>query len=242
MFDKWRRYSYTAQKNQRYRLLKVILWFIALYIVYNLLAAFGFSTWSVENETMRNGIHAGDKIIFASYVFPGFVTDVKIDGRGIPYKRGDIVLVDLNHAKKYGFPLRSLDRIVRFFTAQRFCIFDKNEPVHIKRIIGLPGDEISMNNYVFTVRPFNESYSLSEFEMADKPYHLVIPEVSGIWDASIPFSGSIPAIKLAPDECFVVSDDRSNTNDSRTWGPVSPDTIKAKAVFRYWPIKRLGRP
>jgi signal peptidase I len=62
-----------------------------------------------------------------------------------------------------------------------------------------------------------------------------------LWDTSIPFSGNMDRIILGEDECFVVSDDRSNTNDSRTWGPVSADRITGKAVFRYWPFTRIGR-
>jgi signal peptidase I len=50
------------------------------------------------------------------------------------------------------------------------------------------------------------------------------------------------AIVLKDNECFVVSDDRNNTNDSRTWGAVSLDLIAGKAVFRYWPILRMGNP
>jgi signal peptidase I len=47
---------------------------------------------------------------------------------------------------------------------------------------------------------------------------------------------------LGEGEYFVLSDDRSNTNDSRTWGAVPIDFIAGKALFRYWPVTRLGRP
>jgi signal peptidase I len=109
-------------------------------------------------------------------------------------------------------------------------------------VIGLPGDEISMTNFVFRVKPQGSSYSLTEFELADKPYNPAIPQVSALWDESIPFSGSMDRLVLGPDECFVVSDDRGNTNDSRTWGPVSTSLITARAVFRFWPVSKIGRP
>ena len=240
MFDKWRRYSYAAQKHQRYRLLKILFCFLALYVLYNLMISWGFSVWSVENDTMQSDLQPGDKLIFASYTFPGMVTGVK--SNNLPFKRGDIVLVDISQSNKGGAAVKVLDGVVRFFTAQRYSVFDKNRPVFVKRIIGLPGDEISMNNYIFRVKTAYETFSLTEFEMAEKPYHPLIPRVPGIWDESIPFSGTFESITLGADECFVVSDDRSNTNDSRTWGPVSPDMIRAQAVFRFWPLKRMGRP
>jgi signal peptidase I len=49
-------------------------------------------------------------------------------------------------------------------------------------------------------------------------------------------------IVLGEDECFVLSDDRRNTNDSRTWGPIPLDFIAGKALFRYGPLTRLGWP
>jgi signal peptidase I len=49
-------------------------------------------------------------------------------------------------------------------------------------------------------------------------------------------------IILGEDECFVLSDDRSNTNDSRTWGPIPVHRLAGKVLFRYWPLTRLARP
>jgi signal peptidase I len=240
MFDKWRRYSYAAQKHQRYRLLKILLCFLALYVLYNVLIAYGFSVWSVGNDTMREGLHPGDMLIFASYKLPDLISDLKSDGRDIPHKRGDIVLLDAP-AGNYSVFMKALDGIVRFFTAQQFGISGRNQ-VYIKRIIGLPGDKISMANYIFRVKSVHDSFTLTEFEMAPKPYYPVIPAVSPLWDESIPFSGSMKEVTLRPDEYFVVSDDRSNTNDSRTWGALPSDAIMAKAVFRFWPLTRIGRP
>jgi signal peptidase I len=112
----------------------------------------------------------------------------------------------------------------------------------MKRVIGLPGDEIIMTNFVFRVKPSGGSYSLTEFELSDKPYDVTIPHVPALWDESIPFSGNMDRIVLGENECFVIADDRSNTNDSRTWGPVPAELIIGRALFRYWPFTRIGRP
>ena len=242
MFDKWRRYSYTAQKKQRYRLLRFFLVFLILYVLYNLLTTFFISVWTLENDTMQSGMQAGDRLVFSSFSLSGVMADIKQGRRTLPYKRGNIVLIDAAQDEKQKKTMAVLDGIVRFFTVQRVSLFNKDNSLFLKRLIGLPGDEVSMNNYVFKVRPAGEFYSLTEFEHSEKPYNPLVPQIPDLWDESIPFSGTMENLVLGPDEYFVVSDDRSNTNDSRTWGPVSPDMIKARAIFRFWPPSRIGKP
>jgi signal peptidase I len=99
-----------------------------------------------------------------------------------------------------------------------------------------------MTNFVLRIKPRDESYSFTEFELSEHPYNVTIPQVPALWDESLPFSGNMERIVLGEDECFVLSDDRSNTNDSRTWGPIPVSLIAGKALFRYWPLNRLGLP
>jgi len=238
MFDKWRQYSYTAQKYQRHRYAKAILVFFILYLVYNCLTAFFISIWSLDNDTMQPGLSSGDRLIFSSFTLPDWLTSNN-EERQLNFKRGSIVLVDMGKISKRSSPLKIIDAFVRFFSAQQVSIFSKEEQYYIKRVIALPGDEIYMNNFVFRVKTAGSPYSLTEFELSDKPYHPAIPQIPELWDSLIPFSGNMEPIVLGPDECFVVSDDRSNTNDSRTWGVVSPSLITARALVRFWPPVKI---
>jgi signal peptidase I len=242
MFDKWRRYSYAAQKNQRVKLLWIVLFFLILYVFYNAFTSFFFSMRVLENDSMRPGLRRGDRFIFSSFAVHAFLSNINILNESPPFKRGNIVLLDTDIGEKRHGPLVVLDGFVRFFTAQRMSFFGQEEHLYMKRVIGLPGDEITMTNFVFRVKPAAGSYSLTEFELSEILYEVVIPHMPALWDSSIPFSGNMDRIVLGEDECFVVSDDRSNTNDSRTWGPVSADMITGKAIFRYWPFTRVGRP
>jgi signal peptidase I len=228
-------YSYAAQKLQRYKLLKFIFWFIILFILYNCLTAFFISVWVVENNTMQPSFSSGERIIFSSFMMPA-----KSYETNLPFKRGSIVLVDMGNVKERSVPLRLIDSITRFFTAQKVSIFSGENQYYMKRVIALPGDEISMNNFVFRIKPAGNPYNLTEFELAHRPYHLSIPNIPALWDESIPLSGNMDTRILGPDECFVVSDDRANTNDSRTWGPVSPSLITGRALLRFWPILKLS--
>jgi len=239
MFDKARQYSYRAQKSQRDRIFIVILVFFLLYILYNCLTAFFFSVWVVDNETMQPGLNKGDRIIFSSFN-PASLRSGNTEENQYAFKRGNIVLVDMRHYRDKKLPLRLIDGFVRFFTAQRVTIFKGEGQYYVKRVIGLSGDEVSMNNYGFRVKAAGSTYVLTEYELSNKSYLALIPQTSDQWNDSIPFSGNMNAITLGPNECFVASDDRSNTNDSRTWGPISPSLICAKAVFRFWPLNRIG--
>jgi len=238
MFDKWTQYSYAAQKHQRNRFYKFIFLFLILYVVYNCLVSFFFSVWVVDNNTMQPGLSSGDRLIFTSFMVPSWINRIKNDENALPFNRGSIVLVDMRRNNNRNIALRAVDGVVRFFTAQRISIFSGGQ-YYIKRVIALPGDEISMSNFVFRVKVQGSPYSLTEFELSDRPYHPEIPQIPQLWDESIPFSGSMDTIILGPDECFVVSDDRGNTNDSRTWGTISPSLVTARAVLRFWPVMKI---
>ncbi|MDR2110091.1 MAG: signal peptidase I [Spirochaetaceae bacterium] len=242
MLNKWRKYSYAAQKSQRHQIRRVLIWLGSFFIVYTIITSLFFSVVVLENEAMLPGLSSGDRFIFSSYavyrMFPG-KTGVNRDP---PFRRGNIVLVDKSLTSGRGFFITALDRVVRFFTIQQVSLAGREEHLFIKRAIGLPGDEVSMTKFVLRVKPAGGSYELTEFELSERPYDIAIPQVPALWDESIPFSGNMDPIILRDNECFLLSDDRSNTNDSRTWGPVTMDLIVGKALFRFWPFTRVGGP
>ncbi|MDR0441938.1 MAG: signal peptidase I [Treponema sp.] len=238
MFEKRRQYSYKEQKQQRYIFIKFLAGFFFFYLAYNCFSAFLFSVWTLDNNTMKPGLVSGDRLIFTSFSLPSWINIKKSEERPLSFKRGSIVLIDMEHEKK--MPLNIIDGLVRFFTAQRLSVFSADRQYYIKRVIGLPEDEITMTGFVFRVRPSGSSFSLTEFELADKPYQPSVPKIPDLWDESIPFSGYMDTIVIGQNECFVVADDRGNTNDSRTWGAIPLSSVTARAVFRFWPPTRIG--
>jgi signal peptidase I len=239
-FDKALKYSYAEQKNKRHRIRGIVFWFLGLFILYNSFTYFFFSMRVLENESMRPGLRRGDRFICLSFAVQGILSNFKLPLQ--PVKRGNIVLIDISPGEEQGLPELALDWTVRFFTAQRFSLFNRDHRTYIKRIVGLPGDEIAMTNFVLRVREQGSSYTFTEFELSDRDYVPDIPHVPAIWDESLPFSGNMDRITLGENECFVLSDDRGNTNDSRTWGPVPLKQVSGKVLFRYWPLNRLGLP
>ncbi|MEC4803769.1 MAG: signal peptidase I [Jaaginema sp. PMC 1080.18] len=104
-------------------------------------------------------------------------------------------------------------------TPQRFAI-DDNTPIkdaYIKRVIGLPGEEIRIENGVV----FVNNQALSENYINNEPDYNFGPVV-------VPES-----------EYLVLGDNRMASCDSHIWGSVPQENIIGRAVVRFWPLNRL---
>lgn len=98
---------------------------------------------------------------------------------------------------------------------------------YIKRIIGLPGETVEVedgNVYVYTTDT-NRKVQLNEAYLAE---------------GAATVAGSQGKVELGPDEYFVLGDNRSHSKDSRTFGAVKESFIVGRVVFRGWPLDRMG--
>jgi len=231
--------SYADHKNQRYRFRWIVLGVLAIIFLYVCFTSLFFSMRVLENNTMAPNLRKGERFIFSSYSLYSLIPGLNLEKDSL--RRGNVVILDMFREKPPGLFYEVMDGLARFFTAQRVSLLDREEHLFVKRVIGLPGDEITMTNFVIRVKVKGSAYNLTEFEVTEVDYTPNIPNIPALWDSSLPFSGNMERVVLGDNECFVLSDDRSNTNDSRTWGPVPLNNISGKALFRYWPFTRVGR-
>jgi signal peptidase I len=234
--------SYSEQKGKRAKVRHIVIYVLIFFAAYASISTFVFSTRLLNSNSMQPQLSAGDRFVFSSFSFSSLLSDIIPVNTAVPFKHGNIVLLDMTLKEPQNILLNLSDAAVRFFTAQQVTIIHREERFFVKRVIGLPGDTITMTGFVFRVKPQNSDYSFTEFELSDKPYNVTIPQTPALWAENLPFSSTMETIVLGEDECFIISDDRSNTNDSRTWGAIPVDAIVGKALFRYWPLARLGVP
>lgn len=93
----------------------------------------------------------------------------------------------------------------------------------IKRIIGLPGEIITIEDGEITI----ENETNPDGFVLTEPY--LTEETSGN-----------TKMILANDEYFVLGDNRDQSSDSRVWGPLSEELIIGEAFLRLWPIEQVA--
>lgn len=87
----------------------------------------------------------------------------------------------------------------------------------IKRIVGLPGEVVAIHNGQVFI----------DGDPLDEPYIAAPPRYIGEWE-------------IQPGQVFVLGDNRNNSSDSQTWGPVPLSQLIGKAVLVYWPPPEMG--
>jgi signal peptidase I len=90
----------------------------------------------------------------------------------------------------------------------------------IKRVVGVPGDKISVRGGRLLVNgePQREPYVYKKYPDRSSSAPTTVPE----------------------DHVFVMGDNRANSRDSRYFGTVPERKIEGEAFLRFWPPDRIG--
>jgi signal peptidase I len=87
----------------------------------------------------------------------------------------------------------------------------------VKRIIGLPSEKVEIKDgYVY----------VNDKRLPEPFPHEQYPQ-------------NIPSYTLGPVQYFVLGDNRGNSNDSRSFGPILSEDIMGRVWFRYWPLSQF---
>jgi len=162
---------------------------------------------------------------------------------------GVALLVQAFVVKPYRIPSESMqdtllvgDRVLvdrvswRFSEPQRgdIVVFHPpmDGPVLIKRIVGMPGDELSVSDGVLFVNgvPQDEPF-VRQTESG--------PEPTEAFANGLPW-GLEETYTVPAGSYFMMGDNRTNSGDSREFGPVARSQLVGQAFGRYWPVARVG--
>jgi len=164
-----------------------------------ILRTFLFQIYKIPTTSMVPTLMPGDKIFVSRITYGPKIpfTNIRIKGVRKP-KRGDIIVFVPPHDRKKAY---------------------------IKRLIGLPGDALSIrkgNIYINGKEVVdsriarNYYYNQGDYGLEDKG--IVIPK----------------------DNYFFLGDNSISSLDGRFWGFVDKKDIVGKAVFIWWPLNRIN--
>ena len=227
-----------SHQKKRFRFVGVVIAVLSVYIAFTETVV---QPWKIGSESLSPGFPPGTCVLVRLYLVGAFE-----DGARRSPKRGDLVMIHPPFASDDPWHVKVLDPIVRLFTLQKAGLTGKNENWEdsriFKRVVGLPGDTIRMDDSVAYVRGPESEFFISEFEMSGRGYDLSVPDLPEGWDGSMPLSGWMEPLKLKEGEFFLLGDNRGASNDSRYWGPVPESLIKGRICFVYWPLRSFGIP
>ena len=177
--------------------------------------------WGELRSLLRDVIFAG----VIAILIVGFVAQpVRVEGQSMMPKLHDQDRIFVN---KFIYPLREWigdkepikrgDIVVLLYP-------DDPSKSYIKRVVGLPGEEVNVENGRLYING----------EQIDEPY----------LDQEYLSADSMPgSVHVKEHHYFVLGDNRRNSSDSRYWGLVPEKYIYGKAIFRYYPftpVERIG--
>ncbi|WP_449622100.1 signal peptidase I [Robertmurraya sp. Marseille-Q9965] len=173
----------------------------------------------MREEVKKEGIEwikaVGIGLILVVFIRAFFFSNYVVEGESMrpTLEDGNKLIVN-----KLGYQIGDFNRF-------DVIVFHANEEKdYVKRIIGLPGDEIEYKNDQLFIngKKVNEPY-LNKY----RKKHLAIRLTED-------FTLTVPKEKL-----FVLGDNRLKSYDSRQFGFISVDQVVGKVNLRYWPIDHM---
>lgn len=221
---------------------RFVLFLLLLYLAFQAVSIILVTPFRMSGLSMEPAIVQGSRLAAFPVIYGINIpfTEASIPGFRAP-RRGDIVLCTPPGSGAAPWYIRAADSVTGFFTLGRVRVGrasgqpgapDKT----IKRVIGIPGDTLRMEDHLVSIRPEGKQAFFSEYEIIQKPYTIKTDPLPEGWLPEFPFSGTSPGeITLGQEEYFLLGDYRSASRDSALWGPVTRDHIRSRVMLSYMP-------
>jgi len=187
-------------------------------------------SYYVPSGSMLPTMYIGDHVFVSKFAFGA---KVPILGWKLPAvrdpERGEIVVFALG--RRRDGTICPLDRCP-----------DASTEGFVKRIVGVPGDTISVRNgqLVLNGEEAEQTDAGQTFTDADDTgeSRMLEEDLAGCAHAILD-TPDHPGINQAPftvpeDRYFMMGDNRDNSNDSRVWGTVHRDDLRGPVLINYW--------
>ncbi|MDE0088565.1 MAG: signal peptidase I [Candidatus Poribacteria bacterium] len=216
-------------KWQKFR--KTVFWEYTQVIVVALILVFGFirpfvvEAFKIPSGSMEDTLLVGDRILVCKFIYgfkiPG--TDIRVFDFHKP-ARGDVFVFIPPHEEDRNF-------IKRIVAIEGDTVHTEGKTLYVN---GKAVDDSAYTKHVgghFSRRndfpPFRQ---MQEYMRGNELYHDYTKTDSQ-------FKREFPEGKpftVPKRHVFAIGDNRNNSQDSRTWGPVPVDRIKGQAFMVYW--------
>lgn len=201
-------------KNNRNKIIGEILVNISTIIISLILAIFVISNiggiLGVKESSMEPTLKDGDRLVLNRYVY-----------RFSEPNRGDIII--LNRKNKYDNIFKNIKYEIEEIIGAISYDLNKSERKDnlVKRVIGIPGDEIYISNGKVYINGIEEDYDLPGY--------------------TLDYENIGKTIKVPENKYYVLGDNRERSLDSRELGYIDILEIKGKVKYRIWPLEKIGK-
>jgi signal peptidase I len=180
-------------KSKLREYVEAILWAFFLFLIIKTCV---LQSFKIPSSSMEDTLLIGDHLMVNKFIYGIKIpfTELRLPAIRQP-ERGDVIV--------FKYPL---DTSVDF----------------IKRVIGVPGDEIQIIDKEVFINGI----------LYKNPHE--IHKDQRIFPAESVARDNFSPIRVPVDSYFVMGDNRDNSHDSRFWGFVSKSNLVGKAIIKYW--------
>ena len=233
--------SYKKAKKHKGPLSKALGFLLFCLLWVFLLNVFLIQSYIVRSDTMFPNYRRGDRVLGMVYGIKNPLTNRYIGVYHRP-QRGEVAVVAPGYLKETNPLFLNTDFFLRLITFQRLSLFGNQphvSPTALLRVVGVPGDELYMENGTVFIKEQGAADFVPESELSQRLYGIEEGRLPDGWKPDGPFGSGFPSIALGENEYFVLADARLSASDSRYWGVIPFESFQSRLFLRFWPVPFL---